>query len=447
MVAAGTYYVAKYTPDGAFAWATPFGAVGDASTSGLAADNLGNIYVTGTAGVTKLDASNGNTLWVRGLGGSGSSQVRGVAVDGNSVYATGRFSGQVDFDPSPNSTILTSTGKGNNRPDDAFVWRLTADGTFVSAWGIGGASADVGENILAANGSIYVSGSFQGPVDFDPSPTAPLNRTSVKGSGNAYTSAWFVAKYTPNAGGLTPNWVQTIDVIAANASNGLGNNQGMAVDANSLYLPGRFNGTVDFDRNNVFSYDTLASVAGSSDAFIAKYNLSNGALAWVRAVGGPDNDQAGFSVAVTDTGMVYIGGAFSQTADFDPASTSTAWLTSQGGFDGFILQLDTNGNYINAWRLGGAGWDTSRVLGVYEDQLYATGRFSGTADFPTGGTLTSFGSDDIALMAPDLGSSSALMAPSSSDAAATDAFFVSGQTTQTLDADILAALVSLDKKR
>ena len=101
--------------------------------------------------------------------------------------------------------------------------------------------------------------------------------------GNTYVSSAFVAKYTPDSG-LTPNWVQT---IGGNVTPGAG---GMAADANtnSLYLPGSFSGTVDFQRDGVSTVtDTLTSVAGDWDVFVAKYNLLTGDLAWVRGVGGP----------------------------------------------------------------------------------------------------------------------------------------------------------------
>ena len=77
-------------------------------------------------------------------------------------------------------------------------------------------------------------------------------------------------------------------------------------------------------------------------------------------------------------------------------------LTSKGSVDGFNLQLDMNGAYVNAWRMGGAGFDLSRVIGVYGGRLYTAGMFEQTADFPTGGSLTSRGAWDVYLMGLDL---------------------------------------------
>jgi hypothetical protein len=420
-------FVAKYTPDGALAWAKQFGgSSGDLyRVQSMATDSQGNTYVSGTFTGTAdfgnnhlLTASNsngngyvmkldplGSTAWVRTLGGTGNAGVEGVAVDGNSVYATGGFAGQVDFDPShsyPDShDILKSTGTGKTPPSDAFVWRLTADGGFVSAWGFGGPNSDYGQSIFAANGSVYVEGKFVGTADFDPSPTSTVNRTGTT-YGRTSNYDLFVAKYTPDAvGGLTLNWAQTIGGSNVNLTP----SWKVAGDANALYVPGTFNGTVDFDRNNGTSnaHDTLTG--GTSSVFVARYNLSDGSLAWVRGIAGPGGIESHSSVLVTDAGMIYVGGGFSQTVDFDPAHAypdNRDLLTSEGSNDGFIWQLDSGGAYVNAWRVGGAGYDTSRAIGVYGGRLYSTGGFQQTADFPTGGTLTAVGSGDIFLMALDL---------------------------------------------
>ena len=425
MVPQGTndeQFVAKYTPDGTLSWAKRFGGSrGDAGGLGLAVDALGNTYVSGVlnetadlgngitltaasrssdAYVMKLDSS-GATVWARAVSGTGTDRAFGVAVDEGSVYVTGDFRGQVDFDRSKsysdNRDILKSAGTTSKTLSvDAFVWRLTTDGTFVSAWRIGGNSLDTGSAIVAANGVVYVHGSFKETADFDPSPAATANRTS------ANIQDLFVARYTPDAvGGLMLNWVQTIG-----GSNTIGSSRKIVADATHVYLPGSYFGTIDFDRNNGTSnavntvVDTLTN-AGDGDVFVAKYNTADGSLAWVLGVGGPGGETGGSSLAVTDTGMVYIGGVFSQTIDFDSGhaySDNRDVLTSKGSVDGFNLQVDMNGTYVNAWRMGGAGYDTSRVIGVYAGRLYSAGGFEQTADYPTGGTLTSRGATDLFLM-------------------------------------------------
>lgn len=415
-------YLAKYTPDGALVWAKRFGGSGgDAPVKGLTVDGSGNVFVTGSftgtadfggvslaatnsngnAYVLKLDAATGATAWVRGAGGTGSSYAWGVAVDGDSVYCTGGFSGTADFDRSAsyadNHDVLKSAGAGKTPPSDALVWRLRTDGSFVSAWGIGGTGSDSARGLAVAGGSILVEGVFSGTADFDPGP-ATVSRTSVNGYADM-----FLTRYTPNTtGGLTLNWVQTVG-----GSQAMSASAKIVADTTSVYVPGSYSGTIDFDRNNGTSTarDTLTSQGGSQDVFVARYDLASGSLTWVRGIGGSSyNDSAGSAVVLTDTGMVCIGGVFGGTVDFDPArayADNRDVLTSQGSADGFALLLDSAGAYVNAWRAGGAGYDTSRPVGVYGGRLYATGSFNQTADFPTGGSLTSRGGSDVYLMALD----------------------------------------------
>lgn len=123
----GDGYVAKLTPAGALAWATPLGG-GLVLT--LAVDASGNSYAAGTFGqtftpgyglpaatdvggadgfVARLNPT-GAVNWAGTFGGTGSVGVNGIAVDGSgAIYLTGTYSassdgGTYDFDPDPQAT-------------------------------------------------------------------------------------------------------------------------------------------------------------------------------------------------------------------------------------------------------------------------------------------------------------------------------------------------------
>ena len=101
------------------------------------------------------------------------------------------------------------------------------------------------------------------------------------------------------------------------------------------------------------------------------------------------------------TGSLYLSGFFNLSVDFNPG-VNGGEVTSQGGIDGFLLKLNTtSGDYQQVWRMGGTGSDRARGVSVYGATVYISGYFSGVADFPTGGTLTSSGANDIFLMALD----------------------------------------------
>jgi subtilisin-like proprotein convertase family protein len=150
--------------------------------------------------------------------------------------------------------------------------------------------------------------------------------------------------------------------------------------------------------------------AGGTDAYVMKLDPS-GHLSWARSLGGVGDGDVGISIAVDGGGNVYTGGEFTDTVDFDPGPGSFP-LTSAGDRDGFVSELDPSGNFIAAWRLGGAMLD-ARYIGIttYQDpvtlsrSVIVAGAYQGTSDFPTGASLTGAGSDDAFVMrlSPQLG--------------------------------------------
>jgi len=90
---------------------------------------------------------------------------------------------------------------------------------------------------------------------------------------------------------------------------------------------------------------TFAGVTsqGGSDIFVRKYS-STGSVLWTKIIGGLYNDIA-YALAVNSTGEVLIAGLFGGAVDFDPSSSTD---TKQGipMYNGFLLKLTTDGNYI-----------------------------------------------------------------------------------------------------
>ena len=120
-------------------------------------------------------------------------------------------------------------------------------------------------------------------------------------------------------------------------------------------------------------------------------------LDWAVRMGGTETDNGG-AITVDDSGNVYTIGSFFGTVDFDPGS-GTFDLTSAGSGDIFISKLDDLGNFVWAVRMGGMEIDDGRSIAVDDaGNIYATGRFGGTADFDPGPgifNLTAVGMDDI----------------------------------------------------
>ncbi len=188
-------FVLKLDSAGHFKFVRRFGSSTTSQTNGslgqsIALDHSGNIYVGGAYGgttdfnpgtgvhnltstgvgdlfVTKLNAA-GNFVWAKSAGSTFADGLNSISVDkAGSVYITGQFGGNGDFDPGPKISNLVGTPNLAN----GFVWKLTSAGNFVLARAFVTDAGNFceGSGIATdAKGDIYVSLRFQGGVDFDP---------------------------------------------------------------------------------------------------------------------------------------------------------------------------------------------------------------------------------------------------------------------------------------
>lgn len=124
--------------------------------------------------VAAYGASDGAYLWDAVLAsvepGSGSEDVKDVALGGDRIYAVGWFNGSVDFDPG--AGVETEMAVAFN---DAFMVAYdVADGAFVDVGVIGGPANEDAEGVAVDEGRMVVAGRFStfgtGEADFDPGP-------------------------------------------------------------------------------------------------------------------------------------------------------------------------------------------------------------------------------------------------------------------------------------
>jgi hypothetical protein len=336
-------FVLKLTADGSFGWATTVGGAFTDRPAGIIVNSGGGTYVTGgffgtadfdhTAASTNdtitslggedgfllsLDA-NGNYGWVRQLGGPGDQAPSGLAFGVSGIYITGSFAGSMF---AGGSHELNSVGG-----TDMFLASYSPAGILRWSRSVGGASTDRG-NAVAADGfgNIYVTGIFQGLVDFDPG-AGTFNVNAQNGGTfvlrlDALTNGAFVQVGTSAAGNgasIRPF------AIALDPSN-----------TGSVYLAGSFNGTGDFD----FGAGTLSATAvGFEDGFVLKMNADLSPV-YVRTFGA-SGVQLDFGGVVSDgLGNVLTAGLlFGGTPiDFDPGP-GTSNLADVGGGDGVELRL------------------------------------------------------------------------------------------------------------
>lgn len=242
-------FVSSISPTGEFEWAKQFvGATGLA----IAADEIGNIYTTGT-------------------------------------YHTA-----VDFDPGPGTFIIGPQGGFGS---GGYISKLDSQGNFVFAKEYASGMTTLPSDIMiSALGYIYVSGSFGGNTYFEPNNSASLL------SSNGVSDA-FVCKFDENINFV---WCRGFGEGFMDRANSV------TVDCSeNVYVLGSFGDTVDFDPGP--EIHELAC-AGTSDVFILKLD-SLGEYLWVSQLGGPGQDESS-SIVLGRNSSIYAFTKFSSQAVF-----------------------------------------------------------------------------------------------------------------------------------
>jgi hypothetical protein len=299
-------FVAKLTHAGAWRWASRAGT----RAGNVVVDDSGNVYLTGNFGLTdtfgpltltahglqdgyiaKLDAA-GSWQWVRSAGGPGYDYAAGVDVDyAGNVWIAGGF-GQ------PSATFGTTTLANAGASDfDAYVAKLSTDGTYLWAVRAGGKGNDLANSLVVDDdGTAYVVGQYE-----DEGATfAPLQMPNLgRRLGQAY-----VSKLSAQ-GAFT--WVATTNGTYSEFG------QSIALDRRGgVYAGGFFTG-----RSITFGSTTLLQNPDASTGFVAK--IGDSPLPRAAALF-PAQGAAGTEVAIRGARLA---GATAVYFDGVPASSFT----------------------------------------------------------------------------------------------------------------------------
>ncbi len=338
---ASDIFIAKFDNDGNYVWSNSVGGLNHDMGCSIDIDDDYNIYVTGnffgtvdfdpsidTANLTPNNGSDvfiikydnvGNFLWANNFGGEFLNQGKSIKIDNlGDIYVTGYFTGTCNFDNSDSIINLSSEAY-------IFIAKFDQSGNYLWAKGIGSGSAN---SIAVDNsGNTYITGSFSGELDFDPS-----TNTAILTS-NYWGVDIFMAKYDADGNYI---WAKNIGDTSGDEGYGI------AIDnSDNIYITGFFKGIADFDPSAGVA--NLMSDIGS-DVFIAKYN-TDGNYIWAYNIGGNDYD-AGKSLDIDNHGNIYISCAFSGTVDFD-LSTDYTILTSIGDNDIFISKYSQDNSSVD----------------------------------------------------------------------------------------------------
>lgn len=293
--------------------------------------------------VIKYDA-NGNIMWAKSVGGSGSDEGRFVNSDltGN-ILLTGKFS-------SPNitfgTTTLTSLGS-----DDIFLAKFDTNGNTIWARSAGGTNTEVGESVdTDYNGNIFLTGHFT---------SAPIAFGTTTLSNSNFNNSLFIAKYDSNGifqwvkegGGPSSNYA--LSVSSDNSGNAI--------------ITGLFTGTF----MTLDTY-TITNPGAAGAILIAKFD-TNGNLIWSRNTNSPSYDQ-GFAVDTDINGNIYVTGHFQSASITFGAFTLTNANPGNDSF--FLVKYDPNGNALWA-KTSGVGVNEGLAICTFSSGVIVTGNYWG----------------------------------------------------------------------
>lgn len=343
-------FIVKFNNSGIFQWAVSLGNTSPDASLSIAIDTNGYVYTTGYfygtvdfdpgIGVNTMSAngpfsdvfilkldSNSNFIWAKKCDGTSFDDAQSIALDHlGHLYVTGTYMNTVDFDPSPNTFSLTSSGAR-----DVFVLKLDLAGNFIWAKSIGGLSHDIVYDIATDfAGNNFIAGRFTDSADFNPN----------MGLYNLYTNGVddiFILKLD-TAGNLS--WAKNI--------GGTGSDYAKSIyvdDVGNVFTTGQFNGTVDFDPGNgIFNLGQPATI----QMFILKLDNA-GNFGWAKKIGDPGPAQVLVAAIDGDNfGNIFTSGYFSLTIDFDP-DAAIYNLTAAGSSDAFVHKYNNCGttNYAS----------------------------------------------------------------------------------------------------
>ncbi|HKP35516.1 MAG TPA: SBBP repeat-containing protein [Pyrinomonadaceae bacterium] len=308
-------FVTKLNANGSLLYSGYFGGSGNDAGFAIAVDNSGNSYVTGSSDsgefstlgntnvfVIKLNSAGNDRSYLAMLGGSGDDTAFDIAADGSgNAYIVGSTD-SANF--STASALQTNFGGSQ----DAFVAKLNSSGAALTySTYLGGTGNDSGFGIAVdSSGNAYVTGST------DSTEISSLGGRDV-----------FVAKF--NSSGSERTYFTIL--------GGSGDDAGFSIAVDSA---GNASLTGSTDSSNFTTSNPLQpNAGGSQDVFVAKLSPAGSTLDYSTFVGNIGNE-AGFAVAVDNSGNAYATG-FTSSTNFPTANP--AQPSNGGNGDAFVLRI------------------------------------------------------------------------------------------------------------
>lgn len=297
--------------------------------------------------------------WQQSFGGLDDQEGRAIAFDSaGATYIGGRFEGTIEFEV-PNNDVATDL--------DAFIAKLSFGTGVPSSSMRAGGAGDQEVHVLGVHSenTLIVGGRFSETLDFQCAEPLLIQ--------NAEHDALFLASLNPTT--KTCTWQKTIargpqedsPIALAVANDG------------DIFVAGGFRSRTLFPDPSPDQFKCKQdNLTQAEDVFVAKLNI-NGECQWSQRFGEVDPSFAGiqraYAVAVDAASNVYVTGEFHGSIAFDP----THRYQSLGDTDGFVLKLNSAGEYVWSTVIAGTGSESgiAIVLDTSGDFVFVAGSFRG----------------------------------------------------------------------
>lgn len=277
--------------------------------------------------------------WGHAFSGPGNTSnyintLRGVTTgpDG-AVYVVGHFANNLDMDPGPGTTMLTSAAQtdfdmllAKYDSAGALIWAKQ----LITAWN---SFPDFIER--QPGGDLIIGGYITDTVDFDPGP----GQLNVGGNMD-----FFFARYNPNGNVV---WAKTFG-----SYSGIDEMHALEVDASgNIWIAGAINDSIDMDPGPgvAMFYPTPAS----RDGLIVKFD-PDGNYQWGHVFGNSWSDQAK-AIAFDAAGNAVVTGLYRISVDMDPSAGVYTLDQLDSGDDVFVARFTTTGTLIDVFAFGAYG--------------------------------------------------------------------------------------------
>ncbi len=330
----GNGFVTKLNPSvPSYVFSTYLGGSAKDDANSIAIDSANNVYVTGKtvsadfptvvntfqtklgdtvngdAFVTKFNSSGSSLIYSTYLGGNGSDNGSGIAVDvSGNAYVTGQTS-STDF-PTANPIQATSGGSG-----DAFVTKLNSQGSaLVYSTYLGGSEIDVARGIVVdATGNAYVTGRSSS-LDF------PVVAGAIRTRSEIYKSVDGGASWTNDNYGLTKSAVFQLAVHPTQSGTiYAGTPDGMFRSTNGGRTWSAINNGLDSRRVNAIVIDPLTPSTVYTATNFGVYKSPDGGNSWnLRSNGMSSTRVMGLAIDPVTPATLYaatLGGPIYKTTD------------------------------------------------------------------------------------------------------------------------------------